>query len=211
MDVVERFVEQANQILTGGHTADRAGQDVVEHQRGNAKLGKRAAHRFFDHAIDAAADEHAAALDVNGAHGVGKQHDAEDEPRRGFADVAFGLTTCVVRGRGQIVQHDGGGAPERDEAEERRGGYDDAGDAVAAAARGSRVGGSAAHLGVMLTLLTCELKCSHFSDAKSSGRGQLGGVAERYSSAVWDNRGRLRLSGSVSWARGRRSRSGKGR
>src|SRR5258705_43094 len=63
-------------------------------------------------AIDAAADEHAAAFDVHRANGVRKQHDGEDEPGSGLADVAFGFTARVIGGRGEVVQNDGGSFPE---------------------------------------------------------------------------------------------------
>ncbi len=48
------------QILAGGYGADGTGQHVVEQQRRDRKLGQRSAHRFFDHAIDAATNEHTA-------------------------------------------------------------------------------------------------------------------------------------------------------
>ena len=78
--------EQADDVLTGGHAGDRAGEDVVEHQGGDAELGEGAAEGLLDDAVDAAAGEHGTALDVDGAHREGEEHDAEDEPGGGLAD-----------------------------------------------------------------------------------------------------------------------------
>ena len=72
---------QADDVLPGRDAGDRAGQDVVEHQRGDRQLRQRPAHRLLDDAIDAAAREHRARLDVDGADGVREQHHAEHEPR----------------------------------------------------------------------------------------------------------------------------------
>ncbi len=103
MEVDRKLAHQSGEILARGDAADRAGEDVVEHQRRNAEFGERAAEGLFDRAINAPADEHAAALDVHRAHGVRENHDCQDEPRSGLADEAFGLTTRVISGRGQIV------------------------------------------------------------------------------------------------------------
>ncbi len=151
--------------LARRHAADRPGQDVIKHQRRDAELGKRSAHRFFDHAIDPAAHEHAAALHVDGAHGVRKQHYAEDEPRRGLADVAFRFAACIIGRRSEIVEDDRRGTPERNEAQECRRGNNDTRNSIATAACGSRALGSAAHVWVSLT---SRLKCSHFWSSKSS-------------------------------------------
>src|ERR1700674_3915820 len=53
--VVEELVEDAYQILTCGDTADRACENVVEHQRRDGKLRESAAERFFYDAVDDAA------------------------------------------------------------------------------------------------------------------------------------------------------------
>src|SRR5271163_847284 len=111
VNVREGFVDKPDEILSCGDAADRTGKNVVKHQGGNAELCQRAAHGGFYNAVHAAAHEHAATLDVNGAHRVGKQHDAEDEPRRGFADVAFRFAAGVIGGRSQVVEHDGSGTP----------------------------------------------------------------------------------------------------
>src|SRR5208282_2034117 len=116
MEVIGGFVDEADDVLPRGHAADGARQDVVEHQGGDAELCQRAPHGFLDHAVDAAAHEHTAAFDVDGAHAVGKEHDAEDEPLRGLADVALGFATGVVGRGSEVVQHEGWRAREWDEA-----------------------------------------------------------------------------------------------
>ena len=68
MRAVDELVHQSGNVLPRGNAGDRPGQDVVEHQRRDADLGEGAAHRFLDDAIDAAADEHRAAFDVDRAH-----------------------------------------------------------------------------------------------------------------------------------------------
>ena len=138
MHVDQQFADQAGEILARGDAADRAGQNVVEHQRGNAEFGERAAQSALDRAIHAPAHEHAAAFHVHGANGIRKQHDGQDEPRRGLADEAFGFAARVIGGGGQVVQNDGGGAPERNERQERRGGNDDARNTVPRLPGGSR-------------------------------------------------------------------------
>jgi hypothetical protein len=50
----------------------------------------------MDNAIHAATHVHRAAFDVHRAHGVGKQHDAEDEPRCGLADGMLGDAADIV-------------------------------------------------------------------------------------------------------------------
>ena len=165
--VLKQLADQSGQILPGSDAADGASQDVVEHQRGDAEFCERSAERLFDRAVHAAAHEHAAALDVHGAHRVRKQHDGQNEPRRGFADVAFRFTARVIGRGGQVVQNDGRGAPERNKGEKRGRGDDDARNAVAPAACGGRGFGGAAHVRV---ISISGLKCSHFSAAKSSDR-----------------------------------------
>src|ERR1700681_2208622 len=80
------FVDQADDVLAGGYTGDRPGEDVIEHQGGDAELGQGAAQGFFHDPVDAAADEHGAAFDVDGPHGERKQHDSDDEPGGGLSD-----------------------------------------------------------------------------------------------------------------------------
>ena len=118
--VGEEFVDDADQILPSRNAADWAGQHVVEHQSRNREFGKRSAEGFLDHAVHAAAHEHAAAFDVNRAHGVREQHDAQDEPRCGFADELLSFTAGVIGRRRQVVEYDSRGTPERNEGKHRR-------------------------------------------------------------------------------------------
>ncbi len=111
----EQLVQKSRQILARGNAADGPGQDVVEHQRGDGKLRERAAHRLFDDAIDAAAHEHAAALDVHGSHGVGEQHDGQNEPGSGLADGLLGDRARIEGGRAEVIEYDGGRPPEGNE------------------------------------------------------------------------------------------------
>ena len=66
------------------------GQNVIEHQRGDAEFGEGAAQGLLHHAVNAAAGKHRTALDVNRAHGEAEQHDAENEPGRGGANCLLG-------------------------------------------------------------------------------------------------------------------------
>jgi hypothetical protein len=91
----QHFVHEAGDVLAGRDARDGAGEDVIEHQRGDAELGEGAAQGLFDYAVDAAASEHGTALDVDRAHGKGEEHDAEDEPGRGFADCLLGDAACI--------------------------------------------------------------------------------------------------------------------
>ncbi len=131
MRVGEHLIEQAREILARGNAADGAGEDVVEHQGGNGKFRERAAHGFLHDAIDAAANEHAAAFDVDLGDGVGKQHGGENEPRGGLADELLGFTAGVIGGGGEIVQDDRGRAPVGNEGEHGRGGHKDLGGGTA--------------------------------------------------------------------------------
>ena len=157
--ILQKVFDQSREVLACSDSADWSREDVIKHQRGNAEFRERPAEGHFHGAIHAAAHEHAAAFHVNGAHGVRKQHDGEDEPRRSLADVAFGFAAGIVRRGGQVVQHDGRRPPERNECQEGGSGDDDTRNTVAAAASGSRAMGSAAHVWVSLNR---RLKCSHF-------------------------------------------------
>ncbi len=117
----QQLVHQAGDVLAGGHAGDRAGEDVVEHQRRDAELGEAAAQRFLHHAVHAAAREHRAALDVDRAHGKAEQHDAENEPRRSRSHRLLGNAAGVKGRRAQVIENDGGRAPEGDEREHHRG------------------------------------------------------------------------------------------
>ena len=109
----------------GRHAGDRAGEDVIEHQRRDAELGEAAAQGLLDHAVNAAAGEHGAALHVDRAHREAEQHDAEDEPGGGGAYSLLG-DAAGIKGRGaQVIENDGGSAPKGDEREHHRGCHDE--------------------------------------------------------------------------------------
>src|ERR1700733_305853 len=114
-EVLADLVDQAAQVQPRADAADRAGQHVIEHERGDGELRQSAAHGFVDDLVDAAAHEHAAALDVDGAYRVGEQHDRQDEPWRGLADGRLGDAADVIGGGCEIAQYDGRRSPERDE------------------------------------------------------------------------------------------------
>ena len=117
--------DEAREVLAGGDGADGAGQDVVEEQGRDGELGQRAAHGLLDHAVDAAAHEHAARFDVERPHGIAEQHDREDEPGSALADDLFGVAAGVVSGGCEVGENDGGGPPEGDEGQHHRGGDED--------------------------------------------------------------------------------------
>src|SRR5579864_2672167 len=102
MGELRKIAEKATEILSRRHAADGAGQYVIKHQRGNAEFRERSAKGLLHGAVDTAADKHATALDVDGTNSVRKQHDGEDEPGRGLANVAFGFAAGVI-GRGSQV------------------------------------------------------------------------------------------------------------
>ena len=105
--------------MPGGNPADGTSKNVIEHQCGNAEFRQAAAEGLLYGAVDSAAHEHAAALHVHGAHGVGEQHDGKNEPGSGLANVAFRFATGIIGGRSKVVKDDSGGAPEGDEAQQR--------------------------------------------------------------------------------------------
>src|SRR5437764_430967 len=95
-------LNEAREILARDYGADGAGQDVIEKQGRDRKLGERAAHRLLDYAIDATAGKHAARLDIERAHSIAEQHDREDEPGSALADDFLGIASGVISGGGQI-------------------------------------------------------------------------------------------------------------
>ena len=113
----QRIEQQAHDVLAGRHAADRAGQDIVEHQGRDRELGQESAQGLFDHAIHAAADKQRAALDVDRADGIAEQHHRQDEPGGGGPDGALDDAADVVGRAGQIAQHHRRGAPVRNERE----------------------------------------------------------------------------------------------
>ncbi len=114
-EMVEGVGQQAGKIQTGGDGAYRAGEDVIEEQSGDREFGQLSAHRFFHHAIDAAAHEHRTRLDVDGADRVAEQHHRQHEPRSALADDFLCVAPNVVRRRRQVGQYDCRRPPERDE------------------------------------------------------------------------------------------------
>ncbi len=113
--LLREIAEKAAEVLPCGRAADRSRQNVVKHQRGDAEFRKRPAKRLLHCTVDSAAYKHAAAFYIDRPDGIGEQHDREDEPRCGLADVAFGFTAGVIRRGSEVVQNNGGGPPEGDE------------------------------------------------------------------------------------------------
>src|SRR5215813_1166680 len=145
VEILEEFIEEAAEILASGDAADRAGKNVIEHQGGDGEFGKATTEGLLDGAIDAPADEHAAAFDVHRADRVREDHDGKDEPGSGLADVALGFATGIVGGGSKVVEDDCSSLPEGNEGEERGGGDYDARNCVATAAIGNRAIGNRTH------------------------------------------------------------------
>src|SRR5437763_16497247 len=99
VSLTEKVVYQTGDILSGRHTRNRHGEDVIEHQRRDAELCQRSAEGFFHDAVYATANEHRAALDVYRSHRERKQHHAEDEPWSGAPEGVLGDAAYIVGGR----------------------------------------------------------------------------------------------------------------
>src|SRR5579864_8316698 len=84
--IFQYLVKKSSQILSSGYAAYRAGENVVEHERGDGELGQGRAHGLLDHAVHAAPDEHAAALEIHLRDGVSEEHHSQDEPGSGRPD-----------------------------------------------------------------------------------------------------------------------------
>jgi len=166
VEILAEFVEKAGKVLARGNAADRAGEDVIEHQGGDGKFGEAAAEGLLDGAIDAAANEHAAAFDVHRADGVRKNHDGENEPGSSLADEALCFAAGVVGGGSEVIENDRRGLPERNEGEKSGCGDYDARNCVAAPTLGSRAIGNRAHVWV--------IRPADFN-ARKFGRGSLVG------------------------------------
>ncbi len=184
MKIQEQLVEKATEILAGRDAADGAREDIVKHQSGNGKFCETAAERLFNGAIDATADEHAAALDVHRADGVRKDHDGENEPRRGLADVPFRFAAGVVSGRSKVVKDDCRGFPKRNEGQERGSRDYNARNCVAAPTLGGMAVWNRIHVWVI------RLACEQAADinARKFARGSL---AEGCRAARWRERNRV--------------------
>ncbi len=118
-------LNKPGKILSGDHRADRSGEHVIEEQGRDREFSKRPAHGFLDHAVNTAADKHAARFDVERSHRIAEQHNSENEPGSALADDLFGIASGVVGGRCEVRQHDGGSAPEGDEGQHHRGSDED--------------------------------------------------------------------------------------
>src|SRR5512136_766101 len=103
MSELGKIAEKTAKVLSCRHAADGAGEDVIKHQRGNAEFREGPAKGLLHRAVNAATHEHAAAFDVNCADSIRKQHDGENEPGRGLADVTFRFATGVIGGGSQVV------------------------------------------------------------------------------------------------------------
>ena len=114
---LEQVVQEADDVLPGRDAADRAGENVIEQERRHRQPSQPASHGLLDDAIDAAAHEHGAALDVDAAHAVAEEHHAQDEPGRRLADLRLDDPADVIRRAGQVAKHQGRRSPERDERE----------------------------------------------------------------------------------------------
>ena len=121
LEVGEHFVRQADQVLPGRDPADRAGQDVVEQQGRHRESGRDRPHRLLHDPVDPAPGEHRAALDVDAPHGVAEQHDRQDEPRGGLADLGLDDPADVIRGARQVAEDHGRRPPVRHEGQHHRG------------------------------------------------------------------------------------------
>jgi hypothetical protein len=122
VEIAADVFDKTRQVLPGRNRADRAGENVIKEQCRHRELGQRTTHRFLDHPVHAAADEHAAGFDIKGPHRVTEQHDGENEPGSAFADHFLGVTTRVIGGRSQVGKHDRSRPPEGDEGQHHRSG-----------------------------------------------------------------------------------------
>ena len=120
------IVQHPDDVLTGRDTRDRAGEDIVEHKRGDADLGECSAQGLFHDAIDAASREHRAALDVDCADRVREDIDAQDQPGRSFTYRLFGEAAGVKGRRAEVVENNRRSSPEGDKGEHDRRRHDKA-------------------------------------------------------------------------------------
>src|SRR5256886_6663233 len=149
MQILKKLAQETAGILTGGNIANRAGQDIVKHQRGDAEFCEAAPEGLLDSAVNAAAYEHARAFHVDDADRVRDKHDGENEPGSSLADEALRFAAGVIDGRSEVIENDCSGLPERNEGEKSGCGDYDARDCVAAPTLGSRAIGNRAHVWVI--------------------------------------------------------------
>jgi hypothetical protein len=165
MRVAEKIIYKAHQIMACRYAADRSGENKVEHQGGDRKLGHSAAHGFFHNAIDAAADEHAATFHVQRAHRVSQKHHRQNEPRRGLAKSLFRDGAGVESRGAHVVEYDGSRPPERDEGEHGCSGHDYLGDRMGRTA--GRCQGSVDRHVMRPSFIHAPLRCHHTAEARS--------------------------------------------
>ena len=125
MNISAHILDETRQVLARRNCADRAGKHIVEQQRRNRKLSQRSAHRLFDYAINAAANEHAAGLDIQSPDAVAEQHHRENEPGSALADDFLSVAASVISRRGKVGKDNRCGPPERDECQHHRSGDED--------------------------------------------------------------------------------------
>src|SRR5882762_6773902 len=164
MQILKQLAQETAEILAGGNTANRAGQDVVKHQGGDAEFCEAAAEGLLDSAVNAAADEHATAFHVDEADRVREKHDGENEPGSSLADEALCFAAGVIGGGSEVIENDRRGLPERNEGEKGSCGDYDARNCVAAPTLGGRAIGNRAHVWV--------IRPADFN-ARKFGRGSL--------------------------------------
>src|SRR5438876_7171048 len=102
MKILPRFINERGHVKTRADAADRTSKHVIEEERRDREFGGWASHCLTDNFVHAAANEHAAAFDVYGAHGIRKQHDRQNEPRRRLADRFLGNAANVISRRTEI-------------------------------------------------------------------------------------------------------------
>src|ERR1051325_3627979 len=116
---------KACEILTRNNRTDWARENVIKKKSRYRELSQRATHRLFDDAVNAAASEHAAGLDIKSPHRIAEQHDRQNEPGSALADDLLSVAAGVIRGGCQVRQDDGSSPPERDKGQHHRGGDED--------------------------------------------------------------------------------------
>src|SRR5207248_6469982 len=115
-----QLVNQGAYVLASANTADGTGEDVIEYQGGYRQLGHYRTHAVAHHHVHSASHIHAAALEINAAHGEAEQHDADYEPRGGFADGLLGRAAGIKCGRRQVAEDNRSSAPKADEGKRYR-------------------------------------------------------------------------------------------
>src|SRR2546423_1447023 len=103
------------QILPSADDADWTSQDIVENESGDREPRRKWTHAVTNHNINAAANEHPAALHVHGANREAKEHHADYVPRCRFSNRSLGNTPGVEHRGREIAQNDRGASPIADE------------------------------------------------------------------------------------------------